>query len=142
MILNQNGLDLIKRNEGCKLKAYRCPAGILTIGYGHTGDDVTEGMVIDQNRADFLLKNDLIHFCTGVENLIEVNLNDNQFSALVSFAYNCGLGNLMSSTLLHMVNQEDPKASCQFLKWNRAAGKVLPGLVKRRQEEKDLFDKV
>lgn len=140
MRLNQAGRDLIKRFEGCKLKAYRCAAGVLTIGYGHTGDDVYVGQQISQEEAVALLNADLDKFVTGVEKLVTVDLNDNQFSALVSLAFNIGLGNLKKSNLLKKVNAKDFIGALEsWLKWNKAGGKVLKGLTARREAEKELF---
>lgn len=138
--INQAGLNLIKKYEGCSLKAYVCPAGVLTIGYGHTGLDVGKNQVITQFKADELLKNDLLKFCKTVDARVKVPLNDNQFAALVSFTFNVGSTNLFFSTLLKQVNRGNvPQAAEQFLKWNKAGGKVLDGLTKRRQAEKELW---
>lgn len=141
MKIGKEGLELIKKFEGCKLKAYYCPAKVLTIGVGHSGSDVKEGMVITQEQADNLLKKDLEKFEKGVEGALKVGVNQNQFDALVSFAFNCGLGALNSSTLLKKLNKGNYKAAAsEFLKWNKAGGKVLAGLTKRRQAEKLLFE--
>ena len=132
-------IPLIKEFEGCKLKAYKCPAGIWTIGYGHT-DRVKEGDEITQDQADKLLASDIDLFTSGVKRLVHSDLNPNQYGALVSFAFNLGLGNLRSSTLLKLVNAGDfVGAGEQFLRWNKANGKVLPGLTRRREAEKELF---
>lgn len=141
MKINQKGLELIKSFEGLKLTAYYCPAKVLTIGYGHTGSDVTAGMSISLAKAEELLKADLIKFENGVEKLVTTKINDNQFSALVSFAYNCGLGNLGKSTLLKRVNANPSDATIRdaFMMWNKAGGKVLAGLEKRRKTEADLY---
>lgn len=140
MRLNQAGRDLIKRFEGCKLKAYRDSVGILTIGYGHTGDDVTVGQQISQQEADNLLNSDLDKFCKGVECVVTTELNDNQFSALVALAYNIGLGNLKKSNLLKKLNARDFSGALEsWLKWNKAGGQVLKGLTARREAEKQLF---
>src|SRR5271170_7014409 len=100
MKINEAGLELIKRNEGCRLKAYRDVVGILTIGYGHTGYDVHVGQTITQDEADTLLASDLHDFEDGISDYVEIDLTSNQFSALVSFTYNVGLGNLQKSKLL------------------------------------------
>ena len=137
--INKEGLDLIKKYEGLKLKAYICPAGVLTIGYGHT-KTVKEGHVIDEDMAERLLEQDLLMFEQGVSKLVKVPITHNMFSALVSFAFNLGLGNLKSSTLLKKVNAGDfDGAAKEFGKWVSAGGKKLPGLVKRRDEEALLF---
>ncbi|WP_368517439.1 lysozyme [Rhizobium sp.] len=140
---NAASINLIKSFEGCKLTAYPDPGTggePWTIGYGHTGPDVHKGLVITQAQADALLVADLQKFETGVAKLIKVDLTENQKGALVSFAYNCGLGNLTSSTLLKKVNAKDfAGARAEFGKWTKAAGSVLPGLVKRRAAEAELF---
>jgi lysozyme len=140
MITSNKGLDLIKRFEGLELKAYRCPAGIVTIGYGHTGADVKMGDVIIEQKATELLAKDLEIFENYVTKFLKVPVNQNQFDALVSFTYNVGAGNLKSSTLLRKLNTGDYKgASEEFKKWNKGGGKVLAGLTKRRNSEKELF---
>ena len=135
-----SGTQLIKDSEGCKLKAYKCPAGIWTIGYGHTGPDVYAGKVITQQEAEVILENDLKKFVDGVDQLVTVQLTKNQLGALVSFAFNVGLGALKNSTLLKILNQgRYADAAEQFLRWNKAGGKELPGLTKRREAERSLF---
>lgn len=130
------------KHEGCKLKAYLCPANVWTIGYGHTGSDVKEGMVITQAEAERLLLKDLDRFCAAVERLVTVPLNDNQFAALVSLCFNIGEGAFAKSTLLRKLNAKDIIGATQeFPKWNKGGGKVLPGLVKRREDEQRLFIK-
>lgn len=140
MEISQKGIDLIKQFEGCRLTAYKCPAGVLTIGYGHTGADVKEGQTITQEQAEKLLRSDLVVHCNNVSGLVKVPLNQNQFDALVSFEYNIGYGNFKSSTLLRLLNQGDYNGAAeQFQRWRYANGKVLSGLITRRQKEKDLF---
>lgn len=143
MRISQAGLDLIKRSEGCRLEAYPDPATggkPWTIAYGHTGSDVSPGKVITQAEADRLLDEDLDLFERGVSRLVTVELTQGQFDALVCFAFNLGLGALGQSTLLKMVNAGDfDGAAAQFSRWNKAAGKVLPGLVNRRLAEAQLF---
>ncbi|MGL4566902.1 MAG: lysozyme [Fusobacteriaceae bacterium] len=140
MKISQKGIDLIKNFEGCRLVAYKCPAGVWTCGFGTTLG-VTPGMVITQRQAEKLLENDLIKFEVAVESLVEVLLTQEQFDSLVSFAYNVGNSALKKSTLLQKLNKGDYKgASEEFLRWNKAAGKVLPGLVKRRLAEQKLFN--
>ena len=146
MHMSQGGMNnLLKRFEGCKLKAYRCPAGILTIGYGHTSaagaPEVTEGMTITQDEAESILKKDLVKYEKPVAELVKVDLTQNQFDVLVDFAYNAGVGNLKSSTLLKKVNANDFDAvPDELMKWTKGGGKVLPGLVKRRQAEGAWWD--
>lgn len=134
-------IDLVARSEGCKLTAYLCPAGVLTIGYGHTGPDVKPGQTITQDRARQLLAADLARFSAGVSNLTPgLRLTQGQFDALVSFAYNLGLGALAGSTLMRLLRAGDVQgAAKQFDRWNKANGRVLPGLVVRRAAERDLF---
>ena len=141
MNMSQAGLDaLLKKFEGCKLKAYRCPANILTIGYGHTsaaGEPlVKEDMVITQDQAEQILKHDLVKYEKGVADMVKVPLTQHQFDVLVDFAYNAGLGNLKTSTLLKRVNASDFDAvPTELMKWVKGGGKELPGLVRRRRAE-------
>ncbi len=139
--INDAGLALIMKYEGCKLKSYRCPAGVLTIGFGHTGDDVTENTVWSEAQADRALIDDLDKFCKAVSSMVKVNLTDNQFSALVCLCYNIGISALKNSTLMMMVNAGDFfGAAAQFDLWNKAGGRVLEGLCKRREAERLLFE--
>lgn len=131
--------ELIKSFEGLELEAYLCPADVWTIGYGHTGN-VHEGQTITKQEADELLDQDLEVFRRGVRKAVTVDLNENQFGALVSFAYNVGIGSLQSSTLLKLLNAGDyAGAADQFLRWNKASGKVLTGLTRRREAERAVF---
>jgi lysozyme len=140
MKTNQAGLNLIKQFEGLRLIAYADVVGVQTIGYGHTGPDVKPGLIITQSQAEQLLCDDLARFESGVDKLVKVPLNANQFSALVCFSYNLGLGNLGSSTLLRLLNHGDyASAAKQFTLWDRAGGRELPGLLRRRQAEQALF---
>jgi lysozyme len=144
MKTSDHGIAIIKQFEGCKLKAYRCPAHILTIGYGHTTaaglPEVTEGMTITQDEAVRILASDLGKFEEAVDGMVTVGLSQGQFDALVSFAYNCGTGALKKSTLLKKVNAEDWDACpAEFMKYTRGGGKVLPGLVRRRKAEVESF---
>ena len=139
MKTSQNGINLIKSFEGCKLTAYKCPAGVWTIGYGHT-KGVKQGMKISQLQADTYLKNDLKTYENYVSKYVKVTLNQNQFDALVSFTFNCGGGALKSSTLLKKLNNGDyTGAANELLRWNKSNGKELAGLTKRRKTEKALF---
>ena len=132
MKISQKGLDLIKNFEGLELKAYKDSVGILTIGYGSTGSHVKSGMTITAEQAEELLKQDVSRFEKGVNDLVKVSLTQNQFDALVSFSFNLGLGNLKSSTLLKKLNASDYTGAVnEFLRWNRAGGKVLNGLTRR-----------
>lgn len=140
-MVNQDTIDLIKKFEGCRLTAYIDPVGVWTIGYGHTAG-VVPGMTITQKMADDILKEDLELFSANVKKVVTVTLNDNQLGALTSFAYNVGIGNLKSSTLLRLLNMgKYEEAADEFKKWVKAGGKVLNGLVKRRDAEKELFMK-
>jgi lysozyme len=131
---------LIKSFEGCRLSTYKCSAGVLTIGYGHTGSDVKDGMKITQAQADEFLKKDLEKFEKGVFSLVTVALTQSQFDALVAFSFNVGLGALKKSTLLRHLNQGAAlEASNQFLVWDKVAGKPLAGLTRRRTAERELF---
>jgi lysozyme len=141
MQMSQEGIDaLLKKFEGCKLKAYRCPAGVCTIGYGHTSaagaPAVTDGMVVTQQQCDDILRRDLVKYETAVYNMVEQPLTQHQFDVLVDFAYNAGVGNLKSSTLLKKVNAGQFDAvPAELMKWTKGGGKVLAGLVRRRQAE-------
>lgn len=140
--MSESTKDRIKEYEGLRLRAYRCPAGVLTIGYGHTGPDVKAGMVITREEADRLFDRDIERFERQVSAVAgPVNLRQCQWDALVSFAYNVGIGNLSSSTLLRKVksNPDNPAIRDEFKKWNKAGGKVLQGLVKRRGWEAELY---
>lgn len=139
--INSKGLQIIKDCEGCKLTSYLCPAKVWTIGYGHTGSDVKAYLTITLSKAEELLKKDLVKFESIIKRLVTSEINRNQFSALVSFVYNLGEGNLKSSTLLKKVNKNpnDPSISAEFDKWKLAGGKVLSGLVKRRKMESELY---
>lgn len=148
MQLSDEGLRLIKSFEGYhrKLKdgsctAYRCPAGVLTIGWGCT-EGVREGMVWTEAEAEAALRREIAKFEAGVARLATVELNQNQFDALVSFSYNVGLGALGKSTLLKRVNAgQHDKVPAELAKWKRGGGKVLPGLVARRTREAALYMK-
>ena len=147
MKLNKAGADLIKEFEGCKLKAYQCSAKKWTIGFGNTfyedGSPVMPGHAITQEKADQLFEIIANEFAEKVAKLVTSNVTDNQFGALVSFAYNCGVVNLQKSTLLKKVNANynDLTIRAEFLKWNKAGGKVLAGLTRRREAESNLYFK-
>ena len=141
MKTSNKGIDLIKKYEGLRLKAYKCPAGVWTIGYGHTGADVAEGLEITEERADELLLSDIAQFENHVNSVVKSTIKQNQFDALVSFAFNLGGLSIKNSTLLKRVNANpiDPAISDEFAKWVNAGGKRLAGLVKRRAEEAELY---
>lgn len=136
---NSNGLLLVKSFEGLRLNAYRDAVGIWTIGYGTTRG-VRPGMRISEDEAENFLQQDLSRFEQAINDAVKVPVNDNQFSALACFTYNVGSGAFRSSTLLRMLNQSDIRgAADQFLRWNRAGGRVLAGLTRRRNAERSLF---
>lgn len=143
--VNQATVDLIKRNEGCVLHAYPDPATHgepYTIGYGHTGQDVYPGLVIDQAQAEELLRADLARFEDGIDDLLDdaASTSDNEFGAMVSLAFNIGLGNFAKSSVLRLHNAGDKEAAANaFLLWNKAAGRVFPALERRRREERTLY---
>ena len=133
------GLKIVKQFEGCKLSAYRCPAGIWTIGYGSTGPHVKPGMVITRQRADALLQDDLARFEAAVDNAAP-RASQNQFDAMVAFAFNVGITAFTKSTLLRKHKAGDfAGARAEFARWNKAGGKVLPGLTRRRAAEAALY---
>lgn len=149
-MINKATIDLVKQFEGLVLKAYVDPATggePITIGYGTTIyngiQKVKMGDKITEPQAEAFLQYDINKFAEKVRKLITKNLNDNQFGALVSFAYNVGLGNLTSSTLLRKVNinPNDPSIAGEFGRWNKAAGKVMVGLSRRRFAESSLYFK-
>jgi len=137
--INKAGLELIKDFEGFYAEAYICPAGVWTIGYGHT-KDVHKGQWVSRQQAEELLQEDLEEAQEAVERYIEVPLTDNQFAALVSFTFNLGAGNLKTSTLLRKLNAGDYDAvPSELARWIKAGGKTLTGLVRRRAAETELF---
>lgn len=139
MRTSENGLALIRQAEGLRLRAYKCPAGVWTIGFGTTAG-VKEGQVITKERAEELLRDDVKRFEDQVLRLVKVPLTQGQLDALVSFTYNLGAANLGNSTLLRLLNAGDYRgAAAQFDRWTKAGGKELPGLVKRRAAERALF---
>ena len=146
MKTSSTGLDLIKHFEGFEPKAYLCPAGVLTIGYGSTGKHVTRGQTITEAEATALLAKDVVRFENGV-NKLGVTLTQNQFDALVAFVYNVGEGSFNASTLVKRLKAGDMVgAAAQFGVWNKARVKgvltVLKGLTTRRAAEAALFRKV
>lgn len=144
MQISQHGLDLVKAHEGLRLDAYRCPAGVWTIGYGTTrmdGRAVRQGDTITRDKAESLLRDDVRRFESAVKRLVTVPLSQGQFDALVSFTYNLGEGALERSTLRRLLNEGDyAGAAEQFDRWVNGGGKRLPGLVRRRAEERALFE--
>ena len=139
MRTGRDGVELIRHFEGCYLDAYLCPAGVWTIGYGHTAN-VKEGDSVDQEAAEAFLIEDLEKFEQAVMRLVEVPLTQQQFDALVSWTFNLGAGNLAESTLLRKLNNyQYAEVPEQMMRWVRAGGQVLDGLVKRRAAEAAMF---
>lgn len=140
MQTSAEGIALLHEFESCRLKAYVCPAGILTIGVGHTGPDVTPGLTITQEQADALLAKDLRKFEEGVDKLVRVELDQDEFDACVALSFNIGLGAFAESTLLKKLNAGDVDGAYkEFGRWTKANGKTLAGLVRRRKAEAALF---
>ena len=140
MKISEEGKALIKKFEGCELEAYKCPAGVWSIGFGFT-KDVKEGDVWSQDHAEHMLDVELEEFEGYVNDLVDVELEQHQFDALVAWVYNLGAGNLISSTLLVKLNAgayEDVPHEIQ--RWNKAGGEVLEGLIRRRKAEALLFE--
>jgi lysozyme len=137
---DNQGLALTEGFEGCKLATYSDIRGILTIGYGHTGADVVEGMVISQQQAVSLLLSDVAAAVTCVNHAVAVAINQDEFDALVDFAFNAGRGNFVTSTLLRDLNASDfAGAAQQFLRWIYAGKVASSGLLRRREAEEQLF---
>ena len=135
-----NGIELIKKFEGFSDKPYLCPAGHLTIGYGHVIPVNTSQLRVTKLRAEEILRRDLARFESSILKLINVPLNQNQFDALVSFTYNLGAGALQRSSLRQKINRGEYQiAANEFLKWVYAGGKRLNGLVLRRSAESQLY---
>lgn len=144
MKTNRAGIDLIRSFEGLSLNAYRCPADVLTIGYGHTaaaGEPVVRpGMRITAQEAADILVRDLVKYEAAVSKALTRNPNDNQFSAMVSLCYNIGPGAFSASTVVRRFNAGDAAGAADaFLMWTKGGGKVLPGLERRRRAERELF---
>ena len=140
MITSEKGIDLIALHEGLRLEAYQDVKGVWTVGYGHTGDDVYAGLVIDGGEAERLLRSDLNAAETCVDEQVDVQITQEQFDALVSLVFNIGCNAFRNSTLLKMLNLNNMEAAkAQFSKWNKSGGKVIQGLVNRRRDEAELF---
>lgn len=140
MEISQVGLDLIKKYESFSAKEYLCPAGYRTIGYGHVILPSEKFGILNLKEAEVLLKKDVLVATRWINKRVEVPIGQNQFDALCSFVFNVGVGNFTESTLLKRLNQCNYlEAAKEFDKWVFAKGKKLNGLVKRRQEEKELF---
>lgn len=142
MKTSPTGISFIEAWEGCKLTAYQDIVGIWTIGVGHTGPEVVRGKRITQAEADAILAADLVRFERAINAEVKVPLTQNQFDALVSLAFNIGVGAFSKSTLLRKLNAHDfVGAAKAFLSWNRAGGKVSNGLTKRREAEMNVFNR-
>ena len=134
------GINLIAGFEQCRLKAYKDGGGVWTIGFGHTGPEVKEGETITQDEADELFYGDLIHAEQCVDELVTVPLTQNQYDALSSWSFNLGYKHLKGSTMLKLLNKGNyASAAEEILKWNQDNGKVVAGLVRRREAERKLF---
>lgn len=141
MRINERGKNLVKKFEGLRLEAYRCPAGVLTIGYGSTGPHVTTGLVITPGEAERLLDKDLSRFEVGVTAMLgNAPASEDEFSAMVSLAFNIGLQRFATSTLLkrHKAGNKIGAANA-FLSWVYAGKQKLPGLMRRREAERSLY---
>ena len=141
MKTSNKGIELIKQHEGFRARAYKCPADVWTIGFGHTRG-VKSGDVITKEQGERFLIQD-VQIAEQEVNSHGLTFNQNQFDALVSFVFNVGSGNFTRSTLLHKVkvNANDPTIAYEFSRWKYGGGKVLPGLVRRRKDETDLYFK-
>jgi lysozyme len=139
MNISEEGLSLIKKFEGCELEAYRCSANVLTIGYGHT-KGVEENQEITQEEAEEMLASELGEYEGYINDMVECDLEQHQFDALVAWVYNLGPTNLGSSTMLKRLNANDlDDVPAQIRRWNKAGGKVLAGLTRRREAEALMF---
>ena len=140
MKISEEGKELIKKFEGCKLTAYKCSAGVWTLAYGRT-KDVKEFDTCTQEQAEKWLEEELIEFENYVNDLVEVQLSQNEFDALCSWTYNLGPTNLKKSSLLATLNANNKEdVPAQIKRWNKSAGKVSEGLVRRREAEALLFE--
>lgn len=143
-MINEAGIALIKSFEGFRAKAYVCPAGVLTIGYGTTminGKPPARNQVCNEAEATKWLMEDVKTFESVVQHSVKVPLTANQYAALVSFTYNCGPANFRASTMLKMLNAgRYDQVAPQMLRWNKGGGKVLAGLTRRREAEGHLFN--
>jgi len=139
---SKSELALTEQFEGCRLTAYQDQAGVWTIGYGHTGIGVKAGLTITQRQAEALLTSDVASSAAYVNSAVVAKLNQDEFDALVDFVFNIGSGAFAGSTLLKDLNANDfASAANQFDRWDRAGGRVVAGLLRRRQTEAALFQK-
>jgi lysozyme len=138
---SKKGMALTEGFESCRLTAYRDQGGVWTIGWGHTGPDVHEGLVITQGWADSLLEQDLSKAERAVNLLVTAAITQDEFDALVDFAFNVGIGALEGSTLLTKLNADDVAGAAEeFARWDHVKGQVVAGLLRRRLAEKALFE--
>jgi len=138
MRCNDKGLAIIRKWESLRLKAYKCSADVWTIGWGHT-KGVKQDDVCTIEKANEYFKEDLEEKELQINNL-NLQLTDNEYSALISFIFNIGIGNFTKSTMLRLLKQNKKiEASNEFQKWNKCKGETLDGLTKRRRDERDLF---
>ena len=139
MKISLEGLGLIKKFEGCELEAYKCAAGVWTIGYGST-KGVEEGDSLTQEDADKLLKHEMDEYEGYIKDMVKIDLKQNEFDSLVSWVFNLGPANLKASTMLKVINDNKlEEVPSQMKRWNKANGKVLEGLIRRREAEALLF---
>lgn len=145
MIYSKTGLHLTESFEGVRLTAYPDPGtggDPWTIGYGHTGPEVCQGLTCTQEQAEAWLAQDVQKAAKAVDDLVQYELTQDEFDALVDFVFNVGIGNFRSSTMLRLLNQGDfNSAAHEFEKWDKAGGHVMAGLLRRRQAEEQLFEK-
>ena len=140
MKISEEGKALIKKFEGCELESYRCSADVSTIGFGHT-KGVSDGDSCTQDEADQMLTEDLEEFEGYVDKLVTVDLEQNQFDALVAWTFNLGPTHLKWSTMLEVLNEgKKSEVPFQMKRWNKAGGNVLQGLVRRREAEALLWE--
>ena len=140
MQISKEGLSLIKRFEGCELKAYRCPANVWTIGYGHI-KDVKEGDQITKEEAEYMLQEEMIEYEGYINDLVKVPLEQCMYDALVAWVFNLGPTNFSSSSLLRVLNEKKyEEVPYEIKRWNKAGGEVLNGLIRRRKAEALLFE--
>lgn len=135
--INSDGLALLKSFESCRLNAYQDQGGIWTVGWGHTGPEVVQGMVVTQLQADLMLQKDLERFY-HLDDYLSEQINENQYSALVCLAYNIGLRALKTSQVIKLINLgQDP--TDEWMQWNHVDGQVNQGLRRRRAAELELY---
>lgn len=140
MNISSDGIKFIRQHEGCRLTAYQDVAGIWTIGVGHTGPEVGDGLTVTDAEADNLLRQDVQAAEDCIEQHVIVPITQGQYDALCSFIFNVGCRAFEKSTLLRRINANDVGAGAEFLKWTMAGGHPVAGLIARRKDEKELFE--